>query len=47
VRRLLEYQQIRELVEWLGAAAARRASSSGAALSRAARRGRPRRWSST
>src|SRR5439155_795723 len=25
VRRVLEYQQIRELVEWLGAAAARRA----------------------
>ena len=29
VRRLLEYQQIRELVEWLGAAAARRAEQFG------------------
>lgn len=29
VRRLLEYQQIRELVEWLGAAAARRAERFG------------------
>ena len=41
VRRLLEYQQIRELVEWLGAAAARRRSSSGAALRRSLPRHRP------
>jgi len=33
VRRLLEYQQIRELVEWLGAAAARRAEQFGRGFS--------------
>ena len=33
VRRLLEYQQIRELVEWLGAAAARRAGQFGRGFS--------------
>ena len=33
VRRVLEYQQIRELVEWLGAAAARRAEQFGRGFS--------------
>src|SRR5207244_1536071 len=33
VRRLLEYHQIRELVEWLGAAAARRAEQFGRGFS--------------
>src|SRR6266699_2448837 len=33
IRRLLEYQQIRELVEWLGAAAARRAEQFGRGFS--------------
>ncbi|HVH66510.1 MAG TPA: ScpA family protein [Gemmatimonadales bacterium] len=33
VRRLLEYQQIRELVEWLGSAAARRAEQFGRGFS--------------
>src|SRR5213079_1615696 len=42
MRRLLEYQQIRELVEWLGAAARRPSSSGGASLpSRPPRRPRP------